>query len=181
MTKCPNCDHDCRPDDSECEKCGTDLVLVKSRIEKEESEAAERQKEKKQKVAKLVDLIKKMDESQLMSLLGYAEELHGKKKRIHDRISCMITADCLHQGRASNNYVKDISFGGLFIETTQPFNLGEEITMTLSLSHHVKPFKLTGIIVRTSPQGVGLEFKDLTQVQQEMVQEMVKKVEKFKK
>ena len=181
MTECPNCGHDCRPDDSECEKCGTDLVLVKSRIEKEEAEAAERQKEKKQKIARLVDLIKKMDESQLMSLLEYAEELQGKKKRVHDRISCMITADCLCQGRASNNYVKDISFGGVFIETTQPFELGQEITMTLSFSHHVKPFKLTGEIVRTDPRGVGVEFKALTQVQQEMLQGMVQKVEKLKK
>ncbi|MFC1828686.1 PilZ domain-containing protein [Thermodesulfobacteriota bacterium] len=181
MTKCPNCSHDCQPDDTECEKCGTDLGLVKLRIEKEEEEAAERQKEKKQKVARLVDLIKKMNESQLMSLLEYADELHGKKKRIHERIPCLISADCMHQGRASNNYVKDISFGGVFIEGAQPFGLGEVITMTLSLSHHVKPFKVTGEIVRTSDQGVGVEFKELTQVQQEMVQGVVQKVEKFKK
>lgn len=181
MTECPNCHYACRPDDSECPQCGTDFAYIKEKLAKEEAEAAERQKEKKQKVVHLDDLIKKMDENQLLSLLEYAEELHGKKKRRHDRISCLVMADCLYKGRAFNNYCKDISSSGVLIETRDPFEVGEEITMTLSLSHHIKPFRVKGEIVRNTPQGVGIEFKTLTQVQKEMVQIMVKKLEGLKK
>ena len=181
MTKCPKCGHPCQPDDTECSQCGTDLAYAKSRIEQEEAAAAEKQKEKKQKIARLVDLIKKMDDSQLVSLLDYADELHGKKKRVHERVSCLIMADCLYQGKAFNNYVKDISIGGVFIETEKPFDVGEEMTMTLSLSQHVKPFRVTGDIVRSAALGVGVQFKALTQVQEEMIKSMVDKLERLKK
>jgi Tfp pilus assembly protein PilZ len=181
MTKCPKCSHECQPDDIECSQCGTDLVYIKEKIAKEKAEIAEREKEKKRAIARLVDLIKKMNDSQIQSLIEYAEELHSKKKRIHERISCLITADCVHQSHASNNYIKDISFGGVFIETGESLSEGDEITMTLSLSHHVKPFKITGEVVRTSPEGVGVEFKTESQVQEDLIQNMVSKVEELKK
>ena len=154
MTKCPKCSYECQPDDAECSQCGTDLVYIQEKIAKKEAEAAEKEKEKKRAISRLVELIKKMNDDQLQSLIEFAEEIHRKKKRVHERIPCLIAADCVHQSRASNNYVKDISFGGVFIETGEPLSEGDEITMTLSLSHHVKPFKITGEVVRTASEGV---------------------------
>lgn len=181
MTECPNCGYACQPDDSECPQCGTDFAYIKTKQAKIEAEVAEKHKEKKERVARLIDLIKKMDDSQLQSLLQHAEELHGKKKRRHERIPCLVTADCLYKGRAFSSYCKDISLSGVLLETRESVTAGEEVTMTLSLSHHVKPFRVKGEVVRTTSEGVGIEFKPLTQVQEEMVNSMVKKLEQLKK
>jgi Tfp pilus assembly protein PilZ len=181
MTECPNCGQKCQPDDTECLQCGTDFNYLKAKIDEEEAATASKQQERKRLSARLSELIKEMSEGQLASLVESAEEIIGIKKRVHKRISCLITADCLHQSRASNNYIKDIGFGGVFIETSQPFALGDEITLTLSLSHHVKPFKITGTVVRTVPDGVGVQFKTMSQVQDMLIKGMVEKVEELRK
>jgi uncharacterized membrane protein YvbJ len=47
---------------------------------------------------------------------------------------------------------------------------------------HVRDrFKITGEIVRRTPQGIGVRFKTISQVQEELIQNLVKQVEKFKK
>lgn len=188
MTECPKCGHENQPGDTECSHCGTDFSYIQSKqAEKEARQAQEKAQAAEIKMAKervssrLSELIEKMDDDQLACLLEAAEGLFGKKKRIHERVECLITADCVYQNRAVNHFVKDISLGGVFIETSESFSEGEEITMTLSFSHHLKPFKITGIIVRSTPNGIGVQFKTMSQVQQELIQNIVKQVAKFKK
>jgi len=181
MTACPNCGQKCQPDETECSQCGTDLNYIKLKIAEEEAATASKHEEKKRLTARLSELIREMSGSQLALLVESAEEIIGIKKRMHNRVSCLITADCLHQSRASNNYIQDISFGGVFIETNEPYALGDEITLTLSLSHHVKPFKITGTIVREVPNGFGVQFKTISQVQEMLLKGMVEKVEELKK
>jgi len=186
MTECPNCSHKVQPTDTECSHCGSDLTYIKQKLAEketqaaeEEAQAAEKELEQKRVSSRLFELIEKMNESQLEFLLEKAEELHGKKRRVHDRVACLITADCVYQSRAFNHFVKDISLGGVFIETTESPPEGEDISMTLSFSHHSKPFKITGEVMRTTPQGIGVQFKTMGQVQQELIQNIVQQVAKF--
>jgi Tfp pilus assembly protein PilZ len=181
MTECPNCSQKCQPDETECTQCGTDFNYLKVKIADDDEAAVSKQQERKRLTTRLSELIKDMPESQLASLVESAEEITGIKKRVHNRVSCLITADCLHQNHASNNYIQDISFGGVFIETSEPYALGDEITLTLSLSHHVKPFKITGTIVREVPNGFGVQFKTISQVQEMLIKGMVEKVEELRK
>lgn len=181
MTECPKCGYNIQPGDVECSHCGTDVAYIKEKLAKKEAEVAEKQTQKERISERLFELIEKMTESQLESLLAAAEELLGKKKRVHERFTCLITADCVYHHRAYNNYVKDISVGGVFMETREPFSQGEAILLTLSMAHYSKPFKITGEIVRLTPEGVGVKFKTMSQVQEELIQNLVKQVEKFKK
>ena len=71
--------------------------------------------------------------------------------------------------------------GGVFMETRESFSEGEEILLTLSMAHYLKPFKIAGEIVWSTPRGIGVKFKIMSQVQQELIQNLVKQVEKFKK
>lgn len=187
MTECPKCGHKGQPGDNECSHCGTDFTYIQTKqAEKQalqaqkEAQAAEVQMAQERIASRLLELIEKMDKEQLASMLEAAEELFGKKKRIHQRVACLITADCVYQNRASNHFIKDISLGGVFIETSESFSEGEEIAMTLSFSHHSKPFKITGEIVRSTPNGIGVQFKTMSQIQQELIQNIVKQVAKFK-
>ena len=70
---------------------------------------------------------------------------------------------------------------GLYLETSESFDEGEVIAMTISFAHHSKPFKITGEIVRTTPQGIGVQFKTMSQIQEELIQNIVEQVKKFKK
>lgn len=179
MTECPKCNNQVQPTDTECSHCGSDLTYIKQKLAEKEAQVAQQEQEQKRVSSRLFELIEKMNESQLVSLLEKAEELHGKKKRVHDRVACLITADCVYQSRAFNHYVKDISLGGVFIETTESPPEGEEIAMTLSFSHHPKPFKIAGEVVRKTPSGIGVQFKTMSQVQQELIQNIVQQVAKF--
>ena len=181
MTECPNCGNKAQAGEVECSHCGTDLAYVKEKLSRKETEDAEQKKKIERMNARLFGLIEKMTEDQLELLLESAEELHGKKKRVHDRYPCLITVDCVYQSRASNQFVKNISLGGVFIETRESFSEGEEVSLTLSFGHHSKPFRITAEIVRLIPEGIGVQFKIKSQIQEELIQNILKELKKIKK
>ncbi len=181
MTECPRCGYKRQAEDTECPQCGTDFAYVAKKLAREKAVIAEKELEKERVSSRLSELIAKMTDEQLENLLEFAEELHGKKKRQHDRYSCLITTDCVYKSRAFNDFIKDISCGGVFIETKESFAPGEDITLTISFSHYSKPFKIAGEIVRIAPSGIGVKFKTVSQIQEELVQNLVKQVGKFKK
>jgi Tfp pilus assembly protein PilZ len=181
MTECPKCNYKRQAGDIECPHCGIDFAYIEKKLAREKAEIAEKELEKERAAARLSELIDVMADDQLLNLLDYAEELYGKKKREHERYSCLITTDCVYKSRAFNDFIKDISCGGVFIETSESFLQGEDITLTISFSHYSKPFKIIGEIVRITPSGIGVKFKTVSQVQEELVQDLVEKVGKFKK
>jgi Tfp pilus assembly protein PilZ len=113
--------------------------------------------------------------------LDFAEEMLGKKKRVHERVPCLITTDYVYKTRAYQAYIQDISLGGVFIETSDDISEGDEIRLTLSLAHFFKPFKISGEIVRRDKKGIGVRFKRESQVQEELIKGLVAKVAEFQK
>jgi len=49
-----------------------------------------------------------------------------------------------------------------------PFSVGQEVSLTFPLPNSQKHIKITGEVVRTSPQGIGVKFK-MADWDQEMV------------
>lgn len=181
MRKCPKCGHQCQSGEAECPKCGTDFTYIEKKQAKAETEAAEKLLRKAKITARLFELINIMTEDQQTLILEYVEEMHVKKDRAHARIPCLLSTDYISQGRAHKNFIQDISTGGVFIETGESFSKGDEITLTLSLIGHYKPFKISGKIVRTDSQGIGVEFKTESQIQDELIKGLVAKVTEFKR
>ena len=83
------------------------------------------------------------------------------EKKQHPRIVPFVAVDFAVQGRAYRGSIHNISAGGAFIETRESFEVGAEITMTFLSSKDRKPIKITGEIVRSGPQGIGVRFKVL--------------------
>ena len=179
--ECPNCGKKVQTGELECSHCGTDLAYVKEKLSRKETEDTEQKKKFERMNARLFELIEKMTEDQLELLLESAEELRGKKKRAHDRYPCLLTADCVYQSRAFNKFVKNISLSGVFIETSESFSEGEEVSLTLSFGHHSKPFRITAEIVRLTSEGIGVQFKIKSQIQEELIQNILKELKKIKK
>jgi uncharacterized protein (TIGR02266 family) len=97
------------------------------------------------------------------------EEWLYEGKREHYRKPFFTVVDFTTRGHAFKDFIKNISPGGVFIETSIPFNVGQELSLTFALPNCQKHIKITGEVVRITPQGIGVKFGMLKQ-QQETIQ-----------
>ena len=126
-------------------------------------------------VTRLHELINRMSKDEQQSLLTELEKGFYKGKREHERKSFFETVDYTTASQTYRDFVKDISDKGVFIETSNPFSVGEKISMTFLLPEHKKRLKIQGEIVRIEEQGVGVKF-EASQVQKEIIKSFVEKV-----
>jgi len=124
---------------------------------------------------RLYEIIKSMSEDEQKSLLKDLNKRQIKKIRTHERQECLITVNYAHKGRAYQNYIQNISTEGVFIETREKFSVGDEILLTISYSSEARPFRIAGEVVRSISKGVGVKFKKLSQVQEEIIKSIIKK------
>jgi len=124
---------------------------------------------------RLFEIIKSMSVDEQKALLEDLNKRQIQKIRKHERQECLITVNYALKGRAYQNYIQDISTEGVFIETREKFSVGDEILLTISYSSAERPFKITGEVVRIISRGVGVKFKKLSQVQEEIIKSIIKK------
>jgi len=155
------------------------LIYYVKRLTQEKKAAADERVQRVRLTARLNRLVEEMSMEQLAGLIEQAEKICGVNKRVHERIPCQLTADCVIDNFARQKFIRDISLGGAFLESPEPLPQGMTFPMTLSMAHHYKPFKIMGEIARNTPRGVGIRFKTTSQVQEEMIRGIVAQVEKY--
>ncbi len=57
---------------------------------------------------------------------------------------------------------KDISLGGMFVETSDPPAFGTEVIVELTLPGQAASFILLGVVRWTHPDGMGIQFRTLS-------------------
>jgi Tfp pilus assembly protein PilZ len=62
------------------------------------------------------------------------------------------------QRRIFEDFVRNISAGGLYIETNLVTELGQKLTMTFSHPESGDPIKVLGKIIRVDSEGIGVQF-----------------------
>lgn len=62
------------------------------------------------------------------------------------------------QNRQYSALCKDISNGGIFIETSEMFQLGQLVTLDIPFSRGEESIKVPAEVVRVNPDGIGLRF-----------------------
>ncbi len=103
----------------------------------------------------------------------------GKRK---DRRQTLLTVvDYTMQGNAYRDFIHNISTGGVFIETSMSFSVGQELSLTFTLPSYRKHVKITGEIVRISPQGIGVRFKTAKQREEAELQNELGERRKYKR
>jgi Tfp pilus assembly protein PilZ len=127
-------------------------------------------------IARLFELIKGLSEHEQRSLLRKLEERLGTRKRKHGRKPFFMVVDYSTEDRVYKDYIQNISAGGLFIETQMPFAEGQELSISFPLPNYQKYIKISGEIVRTSPQGIGVKFKPANQKQEEMIKALMEMI-----
>ena len=112
--------------------------------------------------ALIFEIINDMADEDMRQLLKNLEKWRQSKseKRKHPRISTFISTDFADDDRIYKDFIKNISAGGLYIETEVPFLVNKELRITFFLPDSEDPIKVTGKIVRIDPKGVGVKLYD---------------------
>jgi Tfp pilus assembly protein PilZ len=71
--------------------------------------------------------------------------------------------DCATGDQSFKGFIKDISTGGVFIETRGNLTVGKDITLTFSSPHQQEAVRIAGEVVRKNTLGVGVKFKKAIQ------------------
>ena len=108
-------------------------------------------------------------EDQRRSLLTSLRHWQKGERRKHPRKGCSIPVT-VGTWRVFTNHIRNISMGGVFIETPAVFTRGENLTLIFSLPNKDGPVRITGHVVWRTPEGIGVEFKQpLSKELQELI------------
>ena len=113
---------------------------------------------------RLFELIFNIPEEETRNLLKKLEIQWRPKyeeRRKHPRKSTFIHVDCAGDKCAFTDFIQNLSADGLYIDTQLPFFVGQELSMTFSVTNGEAPIKITGRIVRVDSRGIGVKFDAL--------------------
>ena len=83
------------------------------------------------------------------------------ENRKYHRKKTFIRAECTLNRFVYTDFIQNLSASGLFIETQLPIFVGEELSLTFSLTDIEDHVKITGKIVRVDSKGIGVQFEEL--------------------
>ena len=126
--------------------------------------------------ARLFELIENMSEDEQLILLKELKQRPFKERRKHERKPFFIVVDYSAEERVYKDWIKNISAGGVFIETHMPFSVGQEVSLTFPLPNYQKYIKIIGKVVRIDLQGIGVRFKMANQDQEKMIKSLLETI-----
>jgi type IV pilus assembly protein PilZ len=80
--------------------------------------------------------------------------------RRHNRAPLDVSVEFVSKGSDARGVgrAKDISLGGMYIETTEPLAFSSELTVYVTLPGQKGPFALPGVVRWTRGDGMGVQF-----------------------
>lgn len=126
--------------------------------------------------ARLIEAVSQLNPTQKKMLDELLKEWNRLDYREDSRIACFLPVDYSTRERVYQDFINNLSNGGVFIETSSPFSVGQALSLIFSLPSLGKTFKATGTIIRTEPDGIGVKFsKKLTPYQKELIHNAVER------
>ena len=122
-------------------------------------EYSEKDVDKAATSARLLNIIMELPVEQQLKLLKVLDSWQDQGVRKYPRKRWVIPVDLEIKDQTFKKFIKDVSKGGVFIETQKPFSVGQEIRLHIQLPNKSKPFEIVGEIIRSNPQGIGVKFK----------------------
>jgi hypothetical protein len=106
----------------------------------------------------LIKIIKKMPGKDRYKLYQVLEKKYPLDKRNHERTEFHTTAGYTSLECFGNDFIEDISVGGVFLKTMTPLTIGRPITITIPSTDGHHNIKVHGEVVRVTEDGVGIQF-----------------------
>jgi hypothetical protein len=132
----------------------------------------------------LAKLIIDLGEEQQVTLLERLKEMTSEElpertvdldERETPRVPCNIDVDYTAQDQKYTKTIRDISPAGVFIETDEPPEVGQKITLIFSFPTSEDHFDVPGEIVWRSSKGIGVKFYDFSLDKQTWFRDFVRK------
>ncbi len=98
-------------------------------------------------------------ENQQQTLLKVLEQwLRGGDPRRHPRKDCSMSVTYSAQDQVFTDFITNIAAGGVFIQTSVPLSIGQEIKLRLPFPSQEEPTTIMCQVVWKSPLGFGAQF-----------------------
>lgn len=109
---------------------------------------------------RLFQMITSMSDDERRSLLELLEKglLKGECRRGYFRKGICLPVTYGNERDTYRSETKDISLGGVFILTSVPFKVGEEVRLFLKIYERDSLVKILGRIARVTSEGIGVRF-----------------------
>ena len=107
---------------------------------------------------RLISLILDLSSEQQKHLLELELKL-SKERRRHTRKSVTIDVDFASQERAYRGFIQNLSGGGVYIQISRSFYVGQDVDMIFSFPGSKENVKIVGRIARVDDTGIGVEFR----------------------
>lgn len=99
------------------------------------------------------------------------EDLRHQDRRKHSRKACSLAAYFATWEGSFQSFVRNISHGGMFIQTRRVLPAGQQITVSLPPPANRKEMiEVTGEIVWSVPEGLGIKFTSVSKDLQEIIE-----------
>ena len=119
---------------------------------------------------RLIQAVRKLSPQRKKMLEELLNEWEHLDYREDSRIPCFLPVDYSTADRVYQDFINNLSNGGVFIETAATLNAGQPISLIFTVPSLQKTFKVSGTIVRSERDGIGVRFsKKLTPYQKELI------------
>lgn len=127
-------------------------------------------------IARFFLLINQLDEADLLRFMNRYEQKRFAMLREFPRVPCNLSLDLAADGRAINCFAIDISAGGMFVESCEPFTMSQTVSICFSLTDDQIPLKVKGRVVRLEHGGIGIKYESLTSYQIEIMKDLINRL-----
>lgn len=117
--------------------------------------------------SRLLMLILDMSETQQLMLLNHAKGIVDKRTK--PRNPCLIPVNYTMEQRNYNSFMLDINSFGAYIETSEPFPVGQQINLTFYNPFSHKHIDLAGQIIWSRAYAIGVRFNNLPRHRTDMI------------
>ena len=115
----------------------------------------------------LFQLITEMSEDEKRTLLKILKRgaLKGKCRRRYFRRLVHMPVRYTSRDGLCRGVIRDISLGGVFILSRKVFSPGQSLSVSLCPANFEKTVWITGDVMRVTPEGIGVRFRSISEVQ----------------
>ena len=117
--------------------------------------------------SRLLMLILDMSEAQQLMLLNHAKEIVDKRTK--PRNPCLIPVNYTLEERNFHSFMLDINSFGAYIETSEPFPVGQQINLTFFNPFSHKHIDLAGQIIWSRTHAIGVRFNNLPRHRKDVI------------
>ena len=126
--------------------------------------------------ASIFEMVNRMSDQEMLALLKKLKKREHGERRKYNRIDFFTIIDYSVGDQYYRDFIQDMSISGVFIKSSHKFSVGQIIRMIFMSRDYQKPFKITGEIVRVTPDGIGVKFKIESHIQKEAIKSLIEMI-----